>query len=512
MDFLNLTHKLRLIPITIIVLLMSISTASAQDTLTFATPVNGSLNAGESQSWTFNARDGEVLSFIVQAANESLDPILTISSSDGTTLISNDDYDYPASKNALIEAITLPRTGNYTAVVSAFGTTSGDYTLTMLPGYAEVAGSENFNGDNSWQTADDSTLDTTTIDGQLALTLAGIGSEGIASNADLSASQDYFAQIRVTNVTSIGGWRVGLTVRQRASDNYYYAMVNSDGLWRFMLRTSEGETVLRDWTSHPALVAGETAFTLGVLVNGTTFEFYYNGLYVGQVIDTAISAAGQMGVIIGTDEALDAEVNAQFDDLLMTTPLETSIGSVFPQQLIGGSGQATVQELQRRRLIPSQGDMALMVGESFGQAARPGVNRFPLGRGLTFTNFAYAATVDILPASAGMTGCGLVFRDINDTDYTIAYIDQTGGYGLSQRVDDLFQEGIFGQSTSIGEGSHRLLVIANGDILYYYIDGLHVGTLEMPSLEGSIGNAVVNFDPIDTTCQFNDTWLWRWEN
>jgi hypothetical protein len=511
MDFLNFSNKLRLVLI-LAILLMTISTATAQDTLTFGTPVNGSLSAGESQSWTFNAHDGELISFIVQAANDSLDPILTLSSSDGTTLISNDDYDYPTSKNALLEAITLPRTGTYTASVSAFGSTRGDYTLTMLPGYAEVSASENFNGDNSWQTTDDSELETTTADGQLSLALTGIGVEGVANDPSQAEASDYYAQIRITNITSGEGWRVGMTARQQDPDNYYYVLVNNEGLWRFMLRTSEGETVLRDWTAHPAIVAGATAFTLGILVNGASFEFYYDGLYIGQVIDRNLETAGQTGLIVGTDEALDAEVSAQFDDLLLTTPLQTDSGGVFPQQLMGGSGQATVQELQRRRLIPSQGDMALMVDESFGQTVRAGVNRFPLGRGLTFTNFAYAATVTIQPTSVGTTGCGLVFRDISDTDYTVAYIDQTGGYGLSQRVDDLFQAGIYGQNTAVGEGSHILLVIANDDILYYYIDGLHVGSLELPSLEGSIGNAVVNFDTIDTTCQFNNTWLWRWDS
>jgi hypothetical protein len=301
-------------------------------------------------------------------------------------------------------------------------------------------------------------------------------------------------------------------VRQQNPDNYYYVLVNNDGLWRFMLRTSDAETVLRDWTAHPAIVAGETTFTLGVLVNGASFEFYYDGLYIGQVTDTTLDTAGQTGLIVGTDEALDADVSAQFDDLLLTTPLQTESGNVFPQQLMGGSGQATVQELQRRRLIPAQGDMALMVDESFGQAVSPGVSRFPLGRGLTFTHFAYAATITIQPASTGTTGCGLVFRDVGDTDYTVAYIDQTGGYGLSQRIDDAFQAGVYGQNAAIGEGSHILLVIASDDILYYYIDGLHVGSLDIPSLEGSIGNAVVNFDPIDTNCQFNNTWLWRWDS
>ncbi|MFN8376828.1 MAG: hypothetical protein U0694_28645 [Anaerolineae bacterium] len=510
MDFLKISRSIYKPVWLVALLLITFSSAAAQETLLFATPVNGTVSAGSPQSWNFNARDGEVLSFLVQGAAESLDPVLTITTAEGTVLIANDDYDYPASRDSLLEAITIPRTATYTATVSAFGSTSGDYTLTMLPGYAQVADSQNFNGESTWQTGDDSALETAAADGLLDLSLVGIGVQGVARDASGSDFLDSYAQVSVSGVSGAAGWRVGMTMRQQDRDNYYAVFVNSDGLWRLSLHSAQGESVLRDWTAHPAIVAGQTAFTLGVLANGSNLEFFYNGQYVGQLMDTAINRAGQTGFIVGTGESLNADVRARFDDLLITTPFETSAGGVFPQQLVGGSAQATVQELQRRRLIPTQGDMALVVDESFGQAVRPGVSRYPLGRGLSFTSFAYGANVTIQPQAAGTTGCGLVFRNISDTDYTVAFIDQSGGYGLSQRVNDQFQPGIFGQNPASNDLTHDLLVIANGDILYYYIDGLHVGTLTLSASEGSIGNAVVNFDPIDTTCQFNDTWLWRW--
>jgi hypothetical protein len=486
--------------------------AQAQTTLIPAAPVGGTVAAGAPQSWSFDARDGEVLSFLVQSAG-SLDPVLTISNADGVVLITNDDYDYPTNRDSLLEAITFPRTGTYTATISAFGSATGDYTLTMLPGYTQIAYSEDFAEAGTWRTADESALQTTASDGLLTLSVAGIGSEGVARSSSQPELQDYYAQIAVTNVSSSAGWRVGMTVRHQNLANYYAVLVNSDGFWRFVVRTSQGETVLRDWSSHPAIVAGETAFTMGMLVVGANFEFYYNKQYVGQIVDTTFSFGGQTGLFIGAAEALDAEASAQFDDLLLTMPFQMSNGAgVFPQQLMGGSPQAAVQELQRRRLIPTQGDMTLVVEESFGQAVRPGVSRFPLGRDLTFTNMVYGAAVEIQAQAAGTTGCGLVLRNVSDTDYTVAYIDQTGGYGLAQRVSDAFQPGLFGQNPAFTENPHDLLVIVNGDILYYYVDKQHVGMLTLPLVEGSVGNAVVNFEPIDTTCQFNDTWLWRWDN
>ena len=133
-----------------------------------------------------------------------------------------------------------------------------------------------------------------------------------------------------------------------------------------------------------------------------------------------------------------------------------------------------------------------------------------LGRGVTYQNFAIGATV-AWQAAAGTTGCGLILRATDDSRYTLAYIDQMGGYGLSQRTDDSFAPGIFGETANFEAGSHHLLVIARRDILYYYVDGQYKGTLENSAIDGMIGEAVVNFEPISTSCTFTETWLWRWD-
>lgn len=154
--------------------------------------------------------------------------------------------------------------------------------------------------------------------------------------------------------------------------------------------------------------------------------------------------------------------------------------------------------------------MALTVNESFVESRRPGVERLMLGRGVTYQNFAIGATVS-WQAAEGITGCGLVVRGVDDTHFTLAYLDQNGGYGLSQRTDDAFAPGIFGESPQFAAGTHHLLLIARGNIMYYYVDGLYKGTLENTAVEGTIGEAVVNFEPISTSCTFTDTWLWRWD-
>jgi hypothetical protein len=153
--------------------------------------------------------------------------------------------------------------------------------------------------------------------------------------------------------------------------------------------------------------------------------------------------------------------------------------------------------------------MALMVEESFAESSQPGVLPYMLGRGTTYTNFVLATTVSWQARGEGVTGCGLVFRAVDDTHYSLAYVDQTGAIGVSQRDGDRFQRGIFWESSPAGASRH-LLVIASSDTVYYYVDGFFAGTVQNRADEGTIGNAVVNFEPVHTSCQFNNTWVWRW--
>jgi hypothetical protein len=263
--------------------------------------------------------------------------------------------------------------------------------------------------------------------------------------------------------------------------------------------------------AHPAIAVGRTEFTLGLMAQGGGYDFFYNGQLFGQVADTSLEDPGRVGLVAATTDTLTSSTVVQFDDLTITVPLRVNGEIVIPQQLIMNPPQAMVRELEHRHLIPAGGEMALTVDESFVESSRPGVHPFMLGRGAAYTNFVLAATVSWQALSEGAAGCGLIFRSTDESNYTLAYLDQTGGYGLSRREDDRFMAGIFGENAAWSEGARQLLVIANEDTLHYYIDGNYVGSVEDRAVEGAIGNAVVNFDPIATSCQFENTWVWRWE-
>lgn len=489
-------------------LLTAVPTLAQNPPLTFFEPVTGQIESGGTQLWTFSAPDGAVLSFHITAETGDLDPAFTISDTSGNQLIANDDYNYPDTSNALLEAITIPRTATYNLIVRGVNDTSGDYILTMTPGYSQVAASENFNGDLTWTGTEP--LEVTTQDGQLNLSLTGTELTGIAVGEDSLTQDDYYAQVHILNVTSEGGWMIGMTARQQG-DDYYLLNINNQGQWRFSLESSGGSQVLRDWTPHPAIVAGSTDFTLGMLVNGSGYDFFYNGQFVGRVNDASLTGTGSVGLGVQTTNTLTSQVTATFDDLNVTAPFLVDDAPIIPEQIILGTPQNIAQSLQRTLLIPAGGDMALNVAESFVESRRPGVERVMLGRGTTYENFAIGATISWQAASAGVTGCGLIFRAADDTHYTLAYLDQNGGYGISQRDGESFLPGLFGENAIVDGQSRHLLVIARGDQIIYYVNGHYVGTVDNPAIDGAVGNAVVNFEPISTSCQFTDTWVWRWD-
>jgi hypothetical protein len=489
-------------------LLLTISGAQAQDTLTLFTPVTGTLDGGESHSWTFQASDGALLSFYVEATSGDLDPVLTITEAGSGVVLANDDYDYPEATNALLEAVTIPATGTYTATVSAFAETSGAYEFTMLTGFANLAQHETFADTSQWETDNDA-LEVIVGDNRLALILTGAQQRGIASPVDSEAWGDFYAYVEIPELTGAQGWQIGLITRWQDADNYYLYALNERGQWRFSVRSGGEERVIRDWSEHPAIVAGQTAFNLGMLANGAGFDFFYNSLPVGRLSDETISEPGPVALMVETTSALDSEVTAQFQNLTITTPL---VDALIPQQIISGGSSVMMQELQRRRLMPTSGEMGLVVPESFVTYNRPGVNVLPLGGSQTFTTFALGTTVTWEIATPNLpAGCGLILRSTGETDYLLAYFDQNGGYGLSQRQGDQFEPGIFGEGLAVSGGPQRLLVIATETQLLYYINGRLVGTLDSPVSEGGIGNAAVNFESTTTSCQFSDTWVWTWE-
>lgn len=508
-DFLRFLRNIAKILFCACVLWFNNVSIQAQ-TLTLNASQLGELAVGISDSWSFIAQEGQILSFAV--TSDVLDSVMAIQDLNGNILIANDDYNYPESRDALIEAFSAPYTGSYTLTVSGFGESSGVYDLLMLPGYSQIVTQDSFDAKNEWQTVDVGSESLPELDiatGLLMLSQEGINQRAIAVGVRPTTPVYYF-QASFTRISGGQGWRVGLLFQYEDALNYYVVLLNHNGAWR-MLRIQAGEeTILRDWGTHPAIRPSVTEFTLSVLVNGAGYDIFYNEQFIGSQVDEALSD-GQVGFVINTVDAIGSTVTARIDEMIITAPLELNGENLFPDTLVALNNTYTARELERRLLIPTGGVMALNIPESFAQQVSAGVSRFPLARESQFTNFVLGATVTWQASSVDLNGCGLIVRAADNLDYVLAYVDSLGGYGLSVRRDDTFTENIFNDNLAVDRQPYQLLLIAVDDVVLFYLNGSFVGSVDSEISAGGIGEAVVNFEATNTECRYTNLWVWTWD-
>jgi hypothetical protein len=522
----------------IVVILFTTLSLHASENLLFAqepdegllqpyTSVEGNLSPGEQAVWRFNAVEGSVVSLYAEAVQgSSLDPALSLANNAGNVLVTNDDIAYPGNTSALLQAVTLPRSDTYSVTITAYGETSGDYRLTLTYGYPELLLSDDFEAESTtWEASSDVVLDQ--IIGQLTLSASGTDTSGFAvptaatvqtQTGEAAATEepvssevytDFYLDAELVNVDGNPGWHAGFVLR-RTANVYYAVMVNEDGEWR-MIRSNNGtEIVLRDWNQHPAIVPGETDFRLGVLANGPAFDVFYDVAFIGQVVDSAEPLlSGEIGLYVSTPDTVGGQSQAGFDAMYLTTPVTVGDAEIIPTQLMPGVQALTLQELERRRVIEPGGQIGLNVAESFVQRITPGVNRLLLGRGATFEDIVINTDVTWQAASSGVVGCGLVVGSTSETDYSLAFIDQAGGYGLASRVGNSFAPGLFAELETAPSGTQNLLVVRAGDQAHLYVNRRYAGQTTLAEGAGEIGVSVVNYESIDTTCRFTDTWVWE---
>lgn len=509
-DFLIRKQKLFIWMICAAWLVIAVSTQVQAQDISLNTPVQGNLETGATEDLTFIAREGQMLSFILHG-DETFDPILSITDSNGKVLVSNDDYEYPTSRDAMIEAFSAPYTGTYTLTISAYGDTSGNYELNMLPGYSDIAVNETFDTTGDWSIIDlgsNIPAQLTIINGHANLIHEGLQQEAIA--VGLSADSDtYYVDAKIASISGSRGWQVGLVFNYQDASNYYQVLINQNGAWRMTKVENSAVTTLRNWNVHPAITPGRDSFDLGLLVNGTGFDVFYDGQFIGSETDLSFQG-GQVGLSIVTPDAIGSRVTARYDSLLLTRPAKIDDKTVFPEHLVASNMNYTVRELERRLVIPHGGELAFLLPESFVQNVSIGVSRFPIGNGQTLGNFVLSATIDWAASGADLNGCGITLDSDNANDYTIAYVDSTGSYGLAERRGEAFVQNVFKEAPTLQLPPYQMILVVNGDKVDYFLNGNHAASLTISQSKTKISEAVVNFEAANTNCQYNDLWVWHW--
>ncbi len=489
-------------------LVAAISTNYAQDrAIRVGSSVDGELAAGETHRYSLTALELTLVSFRVEALSDGLDPKLEIFDHTGALVVANDDYAYPDERDAAIQAFVIPRTSNYTILVSAFGESAGAYRLHVLPGYDRLALHETTVDSANWETVYSNSSVDVSESSVFALEMRGLGRSAGLVGLHLPIETDLYFEASFDQVGSPTVWQVGLLFRYLSPSKYHRLLLSKLGYWRIDRIDGEETTQLRNWTAHPAIRAGETAFRLGVLVSGNHYDVVYNGQVVGSAWDRAPLASGSLGIAFETDDRAGGPVSFVVAETLVTAPTRINDRLLFPERVAARGYYGIAAELARQQLVPVGGDIKLALPESSVRRVRSGISRFAIASDFSFAQFAFGVALTIDLQSERNGGCGLFFHFNDDENYTLAYVTSHGEYGLSRRTRAGFEPGIYGNRGLWDASEHYLLVIVSDEVMHYFVDEQYAGSLESIPRIGGVGIAAVNYDEVETGCHFDDLWL-----
>lgn len=496
------------IVICIACLSLSLPTIIAQDRfITVGSAVEGALAVGETHRYSLTALELTLLSFRVEALDDALDLALEVFDGAGVLVVSNDDIDYPDNLDAAIQAFVMPRTSTYTVAVRAIGERAGAYRLHVLPGYDRLALRENPVDSANWEVVrSDATVNVSDAS-VFALQMRGLARSAGLIGLHLPIERDHYFEAAFDQVSSPAIWRVGLLFRYLSPSRYHRLLLSKRGYWRVDRIDGDEVTQLRGWTGHPAIRPGEDAFRLGVLVSGQHYDVVYNGQVVGSAWDRAPLTAGSLGVAMMTDEHVGGTLSLVVEEILVTVPSRVNDRPLFPQRLAVERYYAMAAALARQQLVPVGGEIKLAVPESRVGRGRTGVSRLPIASNFSFAQFALGAAVTLDVRSDLNGGCGLYFHYNDDDNYSLAYVTSRGEYGVSRRNAAGFDPGIYGDHAESDGASHYMLVVVSDEVIHYFLDERHVGSIDSVPRIGGVGIATVNYDEVETGCAFEDLWL-----
>ncbi len=489
-------------------LLVGYGSLQAQDTrLQLGDIIDASLAPGDTHRYTFVALELTLLSIRVEALTDTLDPRFELLDRDDRLIAANDDYDYPATHDAAIQALVLRSSSTYTISVSGHGGSGGDYRLHLLPGFDVLAIRDATMSKSDWQVAFSDTALDISESSLYAVELEGFARTAVLIGAHLPQEQDVYIEATFDTVTSPVDWKVGLVYRYQSPENYHRILLSKTGFWR-VERIENGELdVVRNWSTHPAIVPGEPDFRLGVLASGRHIDVVYNGQVVGSAADASPPMPGGLGIVVRSDEVSGGLLSFAVRQTLVTLPTRVNGSILFPPQILNRLDYLMARDLARKQLVPAGHSVSFVQQESSVRHVRAGVTRISIASERQYEQFALGASLSFDVYGEGNGGCGLFFHFNNDEHYTLAYTTRQGDFGVSRRNGDGFEPGIYGKRSPPNESEQYLLIIATDEAIHYFLDEEHVGSMPSQPRVGSVGIAVVNYNSVETSCKFDGLWV-----
>ena len=489
---------------------------SAEDhTLSYFETVRGTLGATTpSADWTFEGSAGQVIAVLAVTTRGDLDPVLQVIGPSGAVAGENDDLD-SLVHDAGLEALTLAENGTYTVRVTRYlgeqGQTAGDYDLTLTPGFARVAFRDMFmEGEPLWTGSDGQPVPLTQERLRMRVTDPGAILTGFPPG-DLRFD-DLYVQVEARLFGSPSYAELGFVVRAQGPGltGSYQIKINTEGRWRALYQDESGVYALRTWTASEVLAAENGIWTLGVLAHGGTLALYADGQLVGSVTDDRMTAAGQVGLLVASREDQIDPVTVLFDNFTITARLGTTYkGLPLALRTWNSPDPAvTINELaESGQVVPQSARDLYLMEKALVATERTSLVEL-IGSDLAiYDDFVLSATVSILTPN-GDAGCGLVYRWRDDRSMDVAYVDTAGGFGLTQTRDGQLLANVYDLSPMVTAEPNRLLIVAQGDHVAYYVNGALVTQETVLAGQGRTGVALLNYEARRTDCFWSDIWVW----
>ncbi len=482
--------------------------------LTFFVPVSGTLNdAQPAETWQFEGYTGQVVSLIAVTTDGDLDPVLQVTGPDGQIVAENDDLD-SLVRDAGLEALTLPADGTYTVRVSRYqgeqGTSHGSYQLTLTPGFARQAVRGEFEqGDVSWVTPDGQPVPL--LQGYLQMRVSGQSATLLAvPPEDLRAADVYLqAEARLLGTPPYAEFGLILRAQGPGLGRFYQFKVNTQGQWHVLYQDETGVYALRTWTDAPVLNTPNRTWSLAVMARGERLDFFANGVMLGTVSDARLLTPGTVGVFVSTGDQPSA-ATVLFDQVIATTRLgSTYRGLPLALTTWEAPDPATiVNELAEGGHITPAPARDLYLFEKT-QASTDLASVFELlgSEQAVYGDFLFGGRVTIVTEGQSV-GCGLVFRWTDERNLSLAYVDSSQGFGLVQAQDAQLTTNVYDLSPLVQPETSRLLIIAQGERVAYYLNGALVAQETMIPGKGRVGVALLNYEDVNTRCLWSELWVW----
>jgi hypothetical protein len=189
------------------------------------------------------------------------------------------------------------------------------------PAPTSSAGSELFKDDFSqdsglWEIfSDENGASAAIADGHMVITVAAPSTVGF-SIAVINLT-DFDLTVTTTQISGGLANGYGVIFRYIDQNNFYRFDISGDGLWGVSRRLKDQWVPILELTASSAIQTGYASNALRLVARGGQFEFYANGVLLGQAADANLPV-GRIGLFASTFD--DPNTRASFDDLVIVSP------------------------------------------------------------------------------------------------------------------------------------------------------------------------------------------------